>query len=877
MSLAAGAHLGPYEVLSPLGAGGMGEVWKARDTRLNRTVAIKTSAAAFSDRFQSEAHAVAALNHPNICTLYDVGPDYLVMELIEGESPAGPLPVETAIDYARQIAAALEAAHEKGIVHRDLKPANIKVTPKGVVKVLDFGLAKMAEPAAAGATAATQTMTISGTPGYMAPEQLNGKPADARSDIFSFGCVLYELLSGQRAFAGNTMAAALAATTMTEPKPIVNAPPELERLLRRCLQKDPARRAQCIADVRLALEDLEEAPETAPALPPARLAKDNRLALAAAGVMFLAAAGLAVVHFREKPPRPPEPHHFRLPLPQNATFSPTTTVALSPDGRHVAFSASNSQGFLVFVQDTDGGEAHALPGTNTSNATPPFYWSPDSRYVAFSYNGSVIDKVDIASGAVEKICDKPGPPVGGSWNLDNIIIFGSTTTGLWRVPAGAGKAVPLTKLDASRHERQHQLPSFLPDGRHFIYLATSVDYGQSGIYAASLDDSPSQKPRRILTSDFGARFVPGENGGPGWLLYLRDGSLVAQVFDPARLALKGDPMPVPARVGTAYQTPLFSASPDLLVYRTGRSARSAQLTWVDAKTGKAAASVGEIADLGRSALSPDETRVAYEKDFNTASSESDLWVLDLVRGGSTRLTLGGAYYGSPVWSPDGGEIAYLKIAGALAARGEIFKKRADGSGEEELLLRAEDFVRPTSWSSDGKYLLFSSSKTPNFLPERIGVLPLHAGAKPFAFSPPGAIDETAGQFSPDGRYVAYASAETGRREIYVRPFSPDPSAPAGGKWMISSQGGVVPRWSQDGRKLYWADSPATGQVMAADIDTSHGFRAGAPVRLYGVGPISGVPSYLSRRGQGLFVVPVKTEAPEPLNVLVNWRSTLQPR
>ncbi len=421
MSPSPGARIGPYEILSLLGAGGMGQVWKARDTRLDRIVAIKTSAASFSDRFMREARAVAALNHPNVCTLYDVGPDYLVMEFIEGAAPKGPLPVETVLDYARQIAAAMDAAHEKGIVHRDLKPANIRVTPQGVLKVLDFGLAKQGPVSDEGPPVsasnsptlpmgATQVGAILGTASYMSPEQARGKAVDKRADIWAFGVVLYELATGDRLFEGETVSDTLACILVKDPD-LTRLPPQLDRLVRWCLEKDSAKRLRDIADARPLLDPPAEKP-----IPPAAVGKPNRWWQAAAVSAVVAAAAVSVIHLREKPARAPEPFHFQLRLPEKASYTPSSTVVLSPDGRHVAFSGAGPEGPMVFVQDMDGGEPRALPGTRTGTQPPPFFWSPDGRYIVFSANSPKLSKVDINTGVVQDIMQyKSGPPVGGAW------------------------------------------------------------------------------------------------------------------------------------------------------------------------------------------------------------------------------------------------------------------------------------------------------------------------------------------------------------------------------------------------------------------------------------------------------------------------------
>ena len=677
----------------------------ARDPRLNREVAIKTSREQFNDRFEREARAVAALNHPNICHLYDIGPNYLVMELVEGETLKGPLPVDQVLAIARQVALALEAAHEKGIVHRDLKPANIKITPEGVVKVLDFGLARLGgaehtDPSEAPTTMASPTRigTILGTAAYMAPEQARGKTVDKRADIWAFGVVLYEISTGDKLFAGETVSDTLAQVLMKEPD-LARLPPELDRIVRWCLEKDPAKRLRDIGDARPFLEKQPDKPTAAPA-------------------PVISAAGVAAVHLREQPAPVPDAFHFELRLPANAIFTASSTVVLSPDGRHVTFSGIGPDGPEVFVQDFDGGDARALKGTGTGSQAPPFFWSPDSRYVVFSANSPKLQKVDILTGAVQDICDKPGPPIGGSWNRDDTIIFGSTTTGLWRVPASGGKPVPLTHLDSARQERSHELPMFLPDGRHFLYLANSADPAQSAIYAGSLDDAPGKPRQEIVSTEFGARFVPGRfvpgrfvpEKDRGWLLYLRGGSLMVQPFDTEKLVLTGNPSPLPVHVGTAYQTALFSASPDLLVYRAGSSSRGVQFTWVDAKSGKAIWTAGEPGVISSTArISPDETRVAYAKEG--ADGRTDIWVLDLARGGSAKLTFGGGESDYPVWSPDGREIAFGRLAGGIW---QIFRKRADGTGVEEPVLRMAHSVHPGSWSKDGRFLTYSESPSATF-------------------------------------------------------------------------------------------------------------------------------------------------------------------
>jgi serine/threonine protein kinase len=578
MALPPGTRLGPYEILAPLGAGGMGEVYRARDTTLGRDVALKILPAEFTSdpdrvaRFRREARVLASLNHPNIAQIYGFddssGVRALVMELVEGPTLAdriakGPLPIDEAVPIAKQIAEALEAAHEQGIIHRDLKPANIKVKDDGTVKVLDFGLAKALEPMSAGInpdSTASPTITspaqptgvgvILGTAAYMSPEQAKGRPADKRSDIWAFGCVLYEMITGRRPFQGSGVGEVLASVIKEAPK-WDDFPIEVRGLLQRCLEKDPKKRLRDIGDAMLLM--ISGTPEA----PSARQTPTSRLSWAVATVFGLAALALAAIHFLEKPPVRPTVARFQIRLPGEVKFTPGGSFTISPDGRHVAFSAVNTNNRPgVWVQDLDALDARELAGTFTGPAAPPFFWSPDSRYVVYSENSPKLKKVDITTGTPQDICDKPGPPIGGSWNKDGLIIFGSSTAGLWKVPAAGGTPAPLTKLDESRHERNHELPSFLPDGHHFLYLRRSAtNPEESGVFAGSIDDAPErQSKKRILATSFGGYYVPGNNAGSGWLLFLSDGTLMAQPFDSVKLERSGEPVPVAEDVGLIYET-----------------------------------------------------------------------------------------------------------------------------------------------------------------------------------------------------------------------------------------------------------------------------------------------------------------------------------
>ena len=894
MPLSAGTKLGSYEVLSAIGSGGMGEVYHARDTKLGRDVAIKVLPEAFAhdldylSRFQGEAKILASLNHPNIAAIYgleeNLGISYLVMELVPGDTLAerikrgGAIPVDETLAIARQMAEALEAAHEKGIIHRDLKPANVKVTPDGKVKLLDFGLAKAVagEGSSEGSSqdiansptmtrAATMQGVILGTAAYMSPEQARGKPVDKRADIWAFGVVLYEMLTGQQVFAGATVSDTLAAVLRHDPDygPV---PARMQRLLRWCLEKDPKKRLRDIADG-MAIVDEE---------PDQRVSHGTSNAIpvwpwAVAATACLIAAGLALVLFRGKPPTAQESYRLTVRLPENVTFSPSAALALSPDGRRVAFPAVGPDGRTsVWVQDMDGEQARALPGADPSIDSPPFFWSPDSRYLVF-LSDSKIRKVDVLGGATQDICDRTVLPVGGSWNRDGVIITGSISTGLLRVPAEGGPLVSLTVLDLTRHETEHELPSFLPDGRHFLYFINSTDPENSGIYVGSLDDPPErQNKKRLLATRFGATYVPSDNSGAGHLLFLVDGVLMAQSFNADKFELLGDPSPVADRVGSAFETGHFSVTPTVLVYRGQASAPDFQLTWFDT-LGKVVGKVGDPGGMLTPRLSPNGSLVAFEK-FAANMFNGDVWLLDLRRNSSTRFTFGPGSSQNPVWSPDGSEIVFSSIRdGAL----DLYRKPVDGSRAEQLLLRTSDDKQAYSWSRDGRFLLYGAGR--NFGSGQMWVLPMRGEPNPIPFSH-SRFDERDGEFSPDGRWVAYESNETGQYEIYVRAFSGDAVASqTGGKWMISKDGGMFPRWSSDGRELVYISLDRTA-IMSVTVDTGHVFRPGVPRQLIKIpadrGNSSGVAPTPDLK-RFLMPVAVEAKAPQSFTVVLNWAAALK--
>jgi Tol biopolymer transport system component/tRNA A-37 threonylcarbamoyl transferase component Bud32 len=839
MPIAVGDKLGPYEILASIGKGGMGEVFKARDTRLNRDVAIKVSAAQFTERFEREARAVAALNHPNICQIYDIvvsrdAPNYLVMEFVEGDAPKGPLSLETALNYARQMADALEEAHGKNIVHRDLKPANIKIKADGTVKVLDFGLAKFT-PAEAGATpsedsltlsmAATQMGVILGTAGYMSPEQARGKPVDKRADIWAFGVVLYEMLTGRRLFQGEDVSHTMAAVIMQEPK-LDDVPVQVRKLLQRCLEKDPKKRLRDIAD---AMGMVEEQSGTG-LQPVSAQAKglSHWVWPAVAAVMALALALISFLHFRETPQEVPVLRATILPPPNTElNFAQGRgLLALSPDGRKIVFGARAADGKSpLWVRPLDGLTAQALAGTE--GATFPF-WSPDSRSIAFFADGK-LKKIDAGGGAAITLADVPVGR-GGSWGQDDVIIFGvNPIAEIQRISSAGGAATPVGK-------ERGRMPWFLPDGQHFLFEVQRNNGGPVSIHIGALDGSPSKELKNLGNVTTAAIYAQGR------LLYLREGTLMAQPFDTKRLETTGEAVPVAEQVESTLNSAtvgVFSVSQTgLLAFRTGAQRAAGggrQLTWFDRQGKMSAAS--EAGQYDAPVLSPDGTQVAFtQTDAQAANATTDIWLHEFARGTSARFTSDPAPDAAPVWSPDGASIVFRSNRDGV----NLFKKTSTGAGMEELLLKSPEPKSPDDWSRDGRFLLFNviAPKTSN----DIWYLPM-GGASPAQPQPylQTTFQEAEARFSPDGRFVAYTSNESGTVEVYVRTF-PDPKV---GKWTVSKGGGELPRWRKDGKELFYLARAAPARnvstnligpakLMAVDIavSASGSFKAGVPKFLF---------------------------------------------
>jgi Tol biopolymer transport system component len=908
MTLQPGTRLGPYEILSAIGAGGMGEVYRARDTKLGRDVAIKVLPESVATdperlaRFHREAQVLASLNHPNIAHIHGYeesgGIHALVMELVEGSTltdriARGPLPLNEVLPLAKQIAEALEAAHEQGIIHRDLKPANIKVREDGAVKVLDFGLAKLIDPVGVPGrnpnVTASPTITspammtgvgvILGTAAYMSPEQAAGKPADKRSDVWAFGCVLYEMLTGRRAFGGEDMSDTLANILKSEPDWNVlpaDVPPAVRTLLARCLAKEWRRR---ISDMSTAQFLVSEYSDLAVAPAAARAAFVGRPSSlwrrwGASGAAVLAGAVVTAVGLRLATKTPAEPHPVRFVVPApdgwNLTVGvgPTTTgtsfnslVAVSPDGERVGFVARNRSGDTqLWVRGLDTLNSVDLPGTD--GASSPF-WSPDSKWLGFFASGK-LKKIALAGGPPVTLCDAANSR-GAAWSSTGVIVFGSPVpqSPLQKVSAGGG--TPSDASTLAQGESGHWRPLFLPDGRHVLYRAMSSTPSAGGpIFIGSLDSSE----RRMLLN------VDSENVAysRGHLVFLRETTLMAQPFDAQRLELSGEAFPIAGQIATMGGPTLgvFSASDSgVLVYQSAWSSKS-QLTWFD-RAGHQLSTLGDKADYFDVRLSPDGTRAAIAVRDEAARTR-DIWIYDVARETRTRFTSDPADELSSVWSPDAQRIVFNS---GRKGRLDLYQKATNGSGSEELLLADPPLNKhPMSWSPDGRFLLFFTEGAATSTD--IWALPFQGDRKPFPLLQTPSSENIV-QFSPDGKWMAYYSEEgtlgAGHGRIYVSPF-PGPSS----RVQISTEDGAVvyPRWRRDGRELYYLNRD--GDIRAAAIKVSGSILEGGTVQTlfrFSRPPVR-YPYDVSADGQRFLVmVPVDQSAATPLTVVMNWQSDVK--
>jgi len=861
----------------------MGEVYRARDTRLERDVAIKVLPANLSSdpslrqRLEREAKAVSKLSHPHICTLHDIGHqdgvDFLVMELVEGETleqrvTKGPLLPEQTIRFAAQIANALARAHKLGIVHRDLKPSNVMLTKTGA-KLMDFGLAKEFGPAPLAAALTEMTLdqakltgagAIVGTFQYMAPEQLEGKEADARTDIFALGEVIYEMATGKPAFSGKSRASLIAAILSSEPQPMAvlqpMTPPALERIVKKCLAKDPDERWQSASDLATELNWIAEGGSQAGEsgrVPAGRRKWERAGWLLAATFFLLLMVGGAAWWKASNGRLRPMYFHTSVPFPAN-------DLALSPDGRILAMVAYFQQGnnYVIWTYELGGRRASTVG--ETQGASYPF-WSPDGRSIGFFADGK-LKKVDVSGGQVQVLCDAPNGR-GGTWNRDGVIVFtpDSLGVGLFRVSSSGGPPVEVTKPDASRFETSHRWPVFLPDGKHFIYLAANFS-GQLGINAIFLGSLDSTERRLLVNTSSNAAYAE-----PGYLLYLQDKTLVAQPFDGRHYVLSGEPHTLSDEVlyfPHVYRAVFSVSNGEVLVTQTGKGASISQLTWFD-RSGKPAGTVGMLGTYNNVRLSPDGRRVAADQT-DPDGWNIDIWIHEPARGATTRLTFGPSLDQASIWSPDGKQVLFTSNR---KLGFHLYLKNADGSGSEEEVAdlgNVSVVVNPWDWSRDGKYALFKKGNELWYLswPERV--------AKPLMQAK---WTVRNAQFSPDGRWMAYASNETGSMEIYVSPF------PSGnGKWQVSSAGGQEPRWRQDGKELFYLS--AEGKMMAVAVTAGANFEAGSPVALFQTHrrqPISSqdVFSYDVRGDGQRFLIATKVDEANaaPLSVLLNWASEMK--
>jgi hypothetical protein len=882
MPLPVGTKLGPYEIQAPLGAGGMGEVYRARDTRLDRTVAVKILPSHLSSdpdarqRFEREAKIISSLNHPHICVLHDVGHqegiNYLVMECVEGETLArrlekGALPLEQVMKLGAQIADALDKAHRSGVIHRDLKPGNVMLTSSGA-KLLDFGLAKPTAPladsdtrtAAKESTPVTAQGTVVGTFQYMSPEQVEGKELDGRSDIFSLGSVLYEMLTGRRAFQGQSQLSVASAILEKEPAPISSikpmTPPSLDRCVRRCLAKDPEQRWQSAGDLADELRWIGGSSDTGIARPggPPRRKLRARIDLTVAAVGIAAAILFGYFHLRDANSVSRTRIVASIVAPEKMRFNLagdfSGPVAVSPDGTKLLFSAS---GFL-WVRALNDIAPRRLEGTQ--DAMFPF-WSPDSRFIGFSADGK-LKTMDISGAPPVALCDGGGLR-GASWGADGTIIFApAPRSGLFRIAATGGTPVPVTKLDPAQYTT-HRWPYFLPDGKHFLYLAShhgEPHAATTEIFIASLDG----KLNRPLVHTFAMAAYAS-----GYLLYLRDTTLMAQPFDPDKLEFTGEAIAVAENVLESVSTwgAVFSASQNgVLAYQTGsKLAQESELRWYD-RGGKRLGTLGSGIFYGPR-VSPDGARLAV--DFGDPSR--NVWIFDIRRTVKTRLTFG-ATEGAPVWSPEGSRIAFSTLFGGVGSS-EILAKKTNGEGQSEPLYVPQGTAIPTDWSPDGRFILLDMNYS---ILSEIDVLPLTGDRKPYQFAK-SQFPERSGHFSPDGRWVAYTSREPGREEVFVSPF-PGP----GGKWQISSSGGKMPRWRKDGRELYFVAEDDT--IMAAEVEASQNkfeVKSVRPLFRVNLAPeaTERCGSYDVTADGTRFVINASSdEAQPPITLVVNWTAAL---
>jgi len=874
----------------------MGEVYRAFDAKMNREVAIKVLPTTLSHdkdrlaRFEQEAQAAGALNHPNILVIHHIdthdGAPYIVSELLEGEElrdhlDDGRLALRKSIDYAQQIVSALSAAHAKGIVHRDLKPENVFITKDERVKILDFGIAKLSAPVNSNPDisedATRKVLTnpgmVMGTVGYMSPEQVRGQTTDYRSDIFSFGAILHEMITGRRAFKRDTMAETMTAILKEEPEELTasnpNISPALERIVNRCLEKKPERRFQSTADLGFALEALSSSTNSSATLTTAAAAavteakhsiwRDRIPWIAAAVFLLLFLAVLFFIIRYSRQPAAPAPvvASFLISPPEKSTgFS---QLAVSPDGRNLVFNTSIDGQNEMWVRPLNSLTAKRLAGTDGANGF--MFWSPDSRSIVFLAAGK-IKKIDLAAGFVQDVCDFAADRrgFGGSWNHDGIVIFSMGGLGIYRVPTSGGTPQPIPGFEKSE-EVLKRWPQFLPDGRHFLYLATTALKNSSDVMVGSIDGG---EPKHLFPSASNALYAPSPEG-MGQIIFSRDGALLAQGFDADKLALIGEPFRVADRVRVNSNSRAFFSVSDngTLVFDPSSDLENRQLTWFD-RSGKQLEAVGPIGSYLRARLSPDQKRIAVARR-DPGAGVFDVYVYDIARGTSSRVTTSNSDVESLAWSPDG---TYIVWSSRQVTKSELYRKLASGAGEVEAIAQSNNPIGITDWSKDGKFIFYTDADPTTNM--NLWVLPLEGDRRPYLyFQTP--TEDASGRFSPNGQLVAYRSRESGINEIYVQTFPA-----SGGKWPISTSGGLNPVWAPSGKELFFI--APDGKLMSVDIGPGSSFEPGKPKVVFDTvsARTNAANDYdVSADGQRFLFISRMAEATSSVAVVINWNADLK--
>jgi len=900
VTLPISTRLGPYEILAPLGAGGMGEVYRAKDTRLDRIVAIKvlpshlSSNSDFRQRFDREARTVSALNHENICTLHDIGHQdgihYLVMEFIDGETlgsrlKKGPLSAAEVLRYSIQIADALDRAHKKGVVHRDLKPGNIMLTKSGV-KLLDFGLAKIISTQAAAEVSQLLTQhheltgegMILGTLQYMAPEQLEGKETDARTDIFAFGAVVYEMATGKKAFEGTSQASLIAAILKEQPKPFAQiqplAPPSLERLVKTCLEKDPEDRWQSIHDVSSELRWISESSAQSVTVPVRKkeIANSSKMGWIVAAILGLLLGGYFIwTNFLHKQNVRSTEVRFTIPpavgTRVNGTiFQGTPEFSISHDGTKLVYVITDSTGKTqLSIRSITSLTTQPIQGTEEAVAS---FFAPDDQQIAFVADGA-LKKTMLSGGTPQIICKIRGSFLGGVWLADGTIVFGSETSGLNRVSSNGGEPELITTLNKERGDITHSYPSFLPDGKRYLFTVDCKKLEFSGVYLGTLG---SDKIVQIVNSRYKSNYLD-----PGYLLFLRGTTLFAQHLELNPPKLTGEPIAIADQLSissAANNAPFTASFNGTILYRGGGSWAKTQLGWFD-RDGKLIKQIGSVGSDISVRLSPDGKQAAVASTtgptFKSGAGEEsvNIWAIDLTRDVRTRITFDPVTSDeNPIWSPDGRFLAFASHRNT--DRASIYQRPSSGEGQDRLVISdVTANPHPESWSPDGKNLLVHY----NGKRMDIGRVSLQDSEQKIIPYVTSLADDVQSEFSPDGRWVAFTSVESGQNEVYVRPF------PQGdGKWQISSNGGSEPKWRGDGKELFYLTPDGT--MMAVPITSDPTFSAALPITLFKTGTLpidigawGGAGEYDVSKDGSKFIINSIVTAPTPANlyVIVNWK------